>query len=122
LNKPARTNVLTLPKEQESKPMHKPPVQKKGGQKRRIKIRNILLFGFLAWGAYVFLFKQSPDLNRLQDDQQRLNAEIEQMKKTNQDLQKKIDHLQDPDYIAELARKKYMMVKDGETLFVEPKP
>ena len=120
MTKPARSNVLSLPKDQETKPQPaRTPAGK--GQKRRFKGRTAVLIGIVGWAAYVFFFVQTPDLNRLEEDQARLDAQIQQAAQTNQELQQKIDQLQDPDYIAELARKKYMMVKEGETLFVEPK-
>jgi cell division protein DivIC len=120
MNKSARSNVLSLPKDQEQAPKMPPEVQTRR-QKRRLNGRTLVLLGFTAWAAYVFFFVQSPDLKRIEEDHARLDAEIRQAIETNQDLQKKIDQLQDPDYIAELARTKYMMVKEGETLIVEPK-
>ncbi|HEU4963772.1 MAG TPA: septum formation initiator family protein [Bacilli bacterium] len=123
MNKPARTNVLTLPTEPDTTTTSRSaagaaPASKK---KRRFKGRNLLLFGILAWAAYTFLFVQNPNLKRLETEQGQLTQEIGQMEQVNQELKKKIDQLHDPDYIAEIARKRYMMVKEGETLFVESK-
>ncbi|ARU60997.1 hypothetical protein CBW65_07780 [Tumebacillus avium] len=113
MKQPARNKVLPMQQEPEKK--------KKTSPRRKWNIRNLFLFAFLAWAGYVFFFVQAPDIDRLQQDQQQLGTEIQQMKVTNQDLKAKIEQLNDPDYIAELARKKYLMVKDGETLFVQPK-
>lgn len=122
MNQPSRSNVLTLPSEQEQANAASVPAAVRKPQKRmRLKWRNLLLFGILAWAGYTFFFVQMPDLDRLETEQARLTQELEQMKQTNQDLQQKIELLHDPDYIAETARKKYMMVKEGETLFVESK-
>ncbi|ASS76995.1 hypothetical protein CIG75_20215 [Tumebacillus algifaecis] len=120
MNKPARSNVLPLPQEPEKK---NSPTRNMAPKKtrKRWKVRNLLLLGFLTWAGYVFFFVQSPDFDRLKQDQQQLSTEILQIKETNQELLTKIDQLNDPNYIAELARKKYLMVKDGETLFVQPK-
>jgi cell division protein DivIC len=121
MNTPARSKVLTLSTEQEqAAPSRSNPVSTPK-KRRRFKGRNLLLFGTLAWAGYTFFFVQMPNLERLETEQQRLNQEIEQMKQVNQELKHKIDLLHDPDYIAEIARKKYMMVKEGETLFVESK-
>jgi len=120
MNNSARSNVLPLNKEQDQVVQQQPKVQK-AGAKRRFKFRNLLLVGFAVWAAYTFLFVQSPNIQRLEDEQQRLNAEISQTEAVNQDLEKKVQQLQDPDYIAEVARKKYMMIKPGETLFMESK-
>jgi len=120
VNKPARSNILPMQNEQESQ---QPPSQSgaRSAKKRRFMGRRLLLIGFTAWAGYVFFFVQAPDLQRLNESQQSLNQEIRQVEEINKQLQGKIDQLQDPEYIAEIARKKYMMVKDGETLFVESK-
>ncbi|TCP52725.1 cell division protein DivIC [Tumebacillus sp. BK434] len=115
MNKSARNKVLPLQQEPERKKKPSPR------SKRKWNIRNLFLFAFLTWAGYVFFFVQAPDIDRLKQEQQKLGTEIQQMKVTNQDLKAKIEQLNDPDYIAELARKKYLMVKDGETLFVQPK-
>jgi len=113
VNKPARSNILPMQNETRSElPPTKP---------RRFKARKWLLVGTTAWAAYVFLFVQSPSLERLDGEQQQLNEDIRHLQQANQELEKRIQQLQDPEYIAEIARKKYMMVKPGETLFVEPK-
>lgn len=121
MNNSARSNVLPLNKEQD-KTVPTPTVRsKEGGTRRRLKVRNLLLGGFALWAAYTFLFVQTPNIERLEAEQQRLGADIQQTQQINDDLEKKIQQLQDPNYIAEVARKKYMMVKPGETLFMESK-
>ncbi|PWK07868.1 FtsB family cell division protein [Tumebacillus permanentifrigoris] len=119
MNKTGRTNVYSM-NEQESTPAPS-PVAGKATSKRRWKPRRILMFGIMAWAAYVFFFVQSPDLKRLEQQQATLNQDMTQVQQSNVDLQKRIEQLQDPDYIAQLARSQFMMVKDGETLLVEPK-
>jgi cell division protein DivIC len=120
MNNPARSNIKPLQNEQDKgtplNQSNRTPVKK-----RRIKGRRLFLYGFGLWAAYVFFFVQVPALNRLHQDQQDLGKSIQQANQTSQDLQKKIQQLKDPAYIGQLARQKYMMVKDGETLFVEPK-
>lgn len=119
MNNSARSNVLPMSKEQDKVKQHQ-PVRKSGGT-RRFKVRNLILAGAALWAAYVFLFVQTPNIQRLDEEQQRLGAEIQQTEQINQDLENKIEQLQDPNYIAEVARKKYMMIKPGETLFMESK-
>jgi cell division protein DivIC len=120
VNKPTRSNILPMQNEQENQ--HAPSQSvSMSAKKRRFKGRRLLLIGFTAWACYVFFFVQAPDLKRLNESQQNLTRELQQVEETNRQLQAKIEQLQDPEYIAEIARKKYMMVKDGETLFVESK-
>jgi cell division protein DivIC len=119
-NNSARSNVLPIAKGQDQVVQQAQP-GKQAGRKRRFKVRNLVLTGFALWAAYVFLFVQSPNIERLEEEQQRLGAEIQQTQQINSDLEKKIEQLQDPNYIAEVARKKYMMIKPGETLFMESK-
>jgi cell division protein DivIC len=120
LNKPAR--ILPMQQEQESLQMKPQSAAKTSKQTRSFRWRRLFLIGFTAWAGYVFFFVQAPNLSRLNQMQSDLNGEVKQATQNNKELQKQIQQLQDPDYIAELARKKYMMVKDGETLFVESKP
>lgn len=120
MNKPGRSNILPMQNEQET-PRTSSQSVAKSAPKRRVKGRRLLLIGFTAWACYVFFFVQAPDLERLNQSQEKLTREIHQVEETNIQLQEKIDQLQDPEHIAEIARKKYMMVKDGETLFVESK-
>ncbi|MFD2170684.1 FtsB family cell division protein [Tumebacillus lipolyticus] len=121
MSKPARKNVL--PMQQDSEKKHPVPTDRTAPAKakKRLNFRNLFLLAFMTWAAYVFFFVQSPDIDRLNQDQAQLNSEIKLMQETNQELQKKIEQLNDPDYIAEIARKKYLMVKEGETLFLPPK-
>lgn len=116
-----RTNVYAMQSEQEATPPVVASATRKPGPKRRLKPRRILMFAIMAWAGYVFFFVQSPDLKRLELQQSTLNQDMTQVKQSNADLQQQIEKLQDPDYIAQLARSKFMMVKDGETLLVEPK-
>ena len=119
MNKPARSNIM--PMQQETKQAAAATARHTQRSKRKFKVRKVLLLGFTAWAAYVFFFVQSPNLNRLNEEQGQVHAELKQMEQTNQDIEQRITQLQDPQYIAEVARKKYMMVKEGDTLFVEPK-
>jgi cell division protein DivIC len=120
MNKPGRTKVLNMQQGQEAAPAAA-PAARKAAPTRRWKPRRILLFGIMAWAAYVFFFVQAPDLKRLEQQQATLNQDMTQVQQSNADLQKRIEQLQDPEYIAQLARSQFMMVKDGETLLVEPK-
>jgi cell division protein DivIC len=124
MNKPARSNVLPLEQEMPTRnhASAAAPAERAKGRKRRLNGRHLLLAGFTAWAAYVFFFVQAPNLERLKQSEQQLDAEIRAAQETGQELQERIEKLQDPAYIAEIARKKYYMVKEGETLFVQPKP
>jgi cell division protein DivIC len=120
MNKPARPNVLPLQQEPERNEASRTGTAPKRSRKKW-NVRNLFLLAFLTWAGYVFFFEQAPDIERLKQEQKRLSTEISQMQETNKELQRKIEQLNDPEYIAELARKKYLMVKEGETLFVQPK-
>jgi len=108
MNKPDRSNLL-------------PMGSSSSRRSRRFKWRKYVLVGITVWAAYVFFFVQSPNLERLNGEQEKLHDDIQMMQQQNAELGQKIVQLQDPHFIAEMARKKYMMVQDGETLFVEPK-
>ncbi|KEO83101.1 FtsB family cell division protein [Tumebacillus flagellatus] len=120
--KQGRTQVYSMQNEQETAAAApRPAATRKPAGKLRWKPRRILLIGMVSWAAYVFFFVQSPDLKRLDEQQTALTKEMAQVRQSNSDLQDRVKLLQDPEYIAQLARSKFMMAKDGETLFVEPK-
>lgn len=120
MNNPAQSNIKPMQNEQIKGTALSQQVSGRA-KKRRSRGRKMFLYGFVAWAAYVFFFVQIPELNRLHQSQQTVSQEIQQANQKDQNLQMEIQQLNDPNYIAEIARKQYMMAKDGETLFVEPK-
>ena len=71
----ARSNVLPLNKDQDTAVQQDQTQVQKAGRKRRFKVRNLLLAGFALWAVYVFVFVQSPNIQRLEEEKQSLSAE-----------------------------------------------
>jgi len=83
------------------------------GSRRRIKIWMMFIVLFMSWATYTFLgqLKQSNATEiRLASVQKQLDESTEQ----SQQLQQRIDQLNDPEYIEQLATKEQGMVKEGE--------
>jgi cell division protein FtsB len=62
---------------------------------------------------------------KLMDQRTRIDqatAELEQVNRSNQRLQARIERLQDPDYVDQLARSQAGLVKPGEIAFVVMPP
>lgn len=83
------------------------------GTKRRMKLWLTFMILFMGWAAYTFfgqMKQQSETALRFSAiEQQRDEAMLQQ-----QELNKQIDKLNDPEYIEQLATKEQGMVKEGE--------
>ena len=84
------------------------------------RLRRIILLVLLA-GTLLLLFVPGRSLLSLRNMQQRvstLSRENERLKQRNHDLTIEIKRLQtDEVYLEELARKKYGLLKDNETVY-----
>ncbi|RXZ79287.1 septum formation initiator family protein [Paenibacillaceae bacterium] len=84
------------------------------GAKRRLKLWFIIVALFMGWALYT-MFNQA---ERRAETEQRLAAAKEQQELRvgeSDELKKKLELLNDPEYIQELARKDYGMIMPGET-------
>jgi cell division protein DivIC len=83
------------------------------GSKRRLRLWFVIIMLFMAWALYTFL-------NQMQNQgatEQRLAAikqKIAEGEKVNGALEQKIERLNDPEYINDVARKEQGMIMPGE--------
>ncbi|WHX49183.1 septum formation initiator family protein [Paenibacillus woosongensis] len=83
------------------------------GARRRLRIWMGFMIIFLGWAAYTF-FSQSSEINaksqQLEERQASMNAATQSLEQ----LKYEISRLQDPEYIGQIAMKKYGLYKPGE--------
>lgn len=98
--------------------------EKKASKRRRIVMvrftfLSVLLMALSAAFLYV-LHSQSVNIEAKMRDQKKLEQQLESLEKQQKRLEEEIKRLHDDDYIAELARKKYFLSKQGEIIFTVP--
>ncbi len=98
--------------------------EKKASKRRRIVVvRFTFLSAILIVLSSVFLYalhSQSADIEAKIEDKKKLEQKLETLEKQQKRLEEEIKKLHDDDYIAELARKKYFLSKEGEIIFTVP--
>ncbi|GAA4722261.1 FtsB family cell division protein [Brevibacillus fulvus] len=95
------------------------PQMNKTGQKRRIRLLLFFVLCFSIWTGYT-VYLQSGILQQKEAELQSLQTEVAKVQAQQDELMYKASRLNDKEYIAELARKRYNMAKPGEILFVIP--
>ncbi|GGJ75661.1 cell division protein DivIC [Anoxybacillus voinovskiensis] len=98
--------------------------EKKTAKRKRVAIIRFTFFGvLLSIVAALFLYvihSQSVNMEAKVREQKRLEQRLESLEKKQKRLEQEIKKLHDDEYIAELARKKYYLSKEGEIIFAVP--
>lgn len=87
--------------------------------KRRVLIWTLLIVIIISYLA-VFSFNYWSKIMANRKEKSKLENEYNTLLQTEQDLKTQITKLQDPEYVAEYAREKYMLSKDGEIIIKVP--
>ncbi|WDH98806.1 septum formation initiator family protein [Paenibacillus urinalis] len=84
------------------------------GARRRIMLWLTFMICFTGWAGYTFYSQsvQMADKSAKLEQATKVNAEAQ---KEKTELSNEVERLQDPEYIGQLARKKYGMFLPGET-------
>ncbi|MBU9710174.1 FtsB family cell division protein [Evansella tamaricis] len=94
-------------------------------RRRKGLIRRLTVFGFvfimILTFAGVTMFNQNAILAELNGKKSDLENELLYLQEQERNLAEEIDLLQDPEYIAEIARRDFFLTKPGETLFQLPR-
>jgi cell division protein DivIC len=118
---PHKTNVTKLQSSYISAQEEK---QKKASRRRRVAVLRFTFFGIvLALVSSVFAYtmhSQAKDIEAKLDSKKQLEQKLDKLEKQQKHLKEEIKKLHDDEYIAELARKKYYLSKNGEIIFVTP--
>lgn len=83
--------------------------------KRRIII-GMLLIVIITSYLGVFSFNYWTQILANKKEKSKLEAEYTKLLEDEENLKSQINKLQDPEYVAEYAREKYMLSKDGEII------
>ncbi len=87
--------------------------------KRRLLIWSMLI---IIIGSYlaVFSFHYWNQILANHKEKTKLENEYQALLKKEESLKSQINKLQDPEYVSEYAREKFMLSKDGEIIIVVP--
>ncbi|WP_017434485.1 FtsB family cell division protein [Saccharococcus caldoxylosilyticus] len=118
---PHKTNVTKLKSSYISAQEEK---KQKASRRRRIAVVRFTFLGIvlaLVSSAFVYTMQsQAKDIEAKQASKKQLEQKLDKLEKQQKQLEEEIKKLHDDEYIAELARKKYYLSKDGEIIFVTP--
>lgn len=92
-------------------------------RRRVVAVRFTFLSAVIAVLTSLFLYvlhSQSARIESKLQDQKKLEQKLKALEQRQKRLEDEIQKLHDDDYIAELARKKYFLSKEGEIIFTVP--
>lgn len=87
------------------------------GEQKRLRLLALFILGFAVWAGFQ-LWDQETDLREKAVQLEGLSEQLNEVKKINEQYKREIHRLNDPEYIEQMIRKEYQMMKDGETLFI----
>jgi cell division protein FtsB len=91
--------------------------KERGRIRRLITPTTILLILFI----FIFFSINTPTFNKILDQRREIKAfqnMLEQVKRANQELKKKIEIMSSDEYIEEEARRKFGLVKENQTAYI----
>lgn len=98
--------------------------EKKRKKRKRGLVRRLaafaILFTFIVAGMVTTLSHQSSKINQKEAQKTQLAKKLDESVKKEKSLKHKITLLHNKDYIGELARKEFLLSKDGEVIFSSP--
>ncbi|WP_110930513.1 FtsB family cell division protein [Paenibacillus bouchesdurhonensis] len=83
------------------------------GARRRIRLWLGFMIVFLGWAGYTFI-SQSSEMNVKAQQLEERQASMTAATQSLEQLKYEINRLQDPEYIGQIAMKKYGLYKPGE--------
>jgi cell division protein DivIC len=75
-----------------------------------------LIFGWMGWS----LIEKNQAIAAKQEEKKAALAELEKLQEEGAALELELEKLDDPEYIAKLARKEYLLSEEGEIIFTLP--
>lgn len=84
------------------------------GAKRRLQLWLLVIILFGAWAGYMF-YSQSADINATAAKYAQTRNQEKAAEDSLNQIKYEVNRLNDPEYIGQLARKKYGLYKPGET-------
>ncbi|UTR16662.1 septum formation initiator family protein [Salipaludibacillus sp. LMS25] len=111
---------LTSEYMQKQEQMEEQRLRRRKGLFRRLSVFAVVFLIILGAGGSV-LYQQHTSIQKQQETNESLEEDLVAMEKEASQLQQEIEWLNDPEYIAELARRDYFLTHDGEILFQLPR-
>ncbi len=93
---------------------------KKKGYVIKPRAKFMIMLCLIIYLAAIFV-KQEFILRQQYSETSKLEQQLEQIKRDNDDLERQIRYTQSEDYIERMAREKLGWVKEGEKVFIEDK-
>ncbi|WP_055105400.1 FtsB family cell division protein [Paenibacillus ihumii] len=90
-----------------------PSSRQMAGARRRIRLWLGFMIIFLGWAGYTYI-SQSGEINAKSQQLEERRASMSAATQSLEQLKYEINRLQDPEYIGQLAMKKYGLYKPGE--------
>ncbi|MCR6108830.1 septum formation initiator family protein [Bacillus sp. A301a_S52] len=100
--------------------MEEQRLRRQKGLVRRLSVFAVVFLIILGTGGSV-LYQQYVSIQKQQETNESLEEDLIAMEKEASQLEQEIKWLNDPEYIAELARRDYFLTQDGEILFQLPR-
>jgi len=91
----------------------------RGKIKRKIFLVTIIFLG-LGFVLIKSIFETSMQIYEKTKEKKKFTAMLEKLKDKEEELNKTVTKLQNPDYVARYAREKYLYSKDGEIIIRIP--
>lgn len=83
------------------------------GARRRLRIWMTFMVLFLAWAGYTY-YVQADEISGKAQQLNETKASLDETQQKLEQLKYEISRLQDPEYIGQIAMKKYGLYKPGE--------
>lgn len=96
-----------------------PMERRRKGQRRRKKLLTMIMFPFCIWAGFTW-YDQETVLLAKKEELQKVRHSLNQTKLENEELNYRVNKLNDKEYIAEIARRDYHLSKPGEVIFITP--
>lgn len=117
-----KNKIASLETEFHKEQVLRQKVYEKQMNKRTRRILIIGLVGILGMlFAFVRILQDGKELRQLQKEEQLAYEQAQQLKKEQASLQEEVTLLKDEDYVAKLARSRYLLTLDGEQVYAFPK-
>lgn len=107
----------------EYKNVYQERISKRIREKERGRIRRLITPTTILLIFFIFIFFSinTPTFNKILDQRREIKAFqnlLEQVKRANQELKKKVEIISSDEYIEEEARRKFGLVKENQTAYI----
>lgn len=107
----------------EYKNVYQERISKRIREKERGRIRRLITPTTILLIFFIFIFFSinTPNFNKILDQRREIKAfqnVLEQVKRANQELKKKVEIISSDEYIEEEARRKFGLVKENQTAYI----